>query len=442
MQSSFYLSAAHKSSGKTTLSIALSNIFAEQYSVQTFKKGPDYIDPIWLSFASQNPCYNLDFYNMSADKISNLYHQNLKQVNIIEGNKGLFDGMNTLGGDSNADLANLLNIPVILVIDCVGITRGIAPLLQGYTGFDNTNIKGVILNKVGGARHEGKLTAAVKEYTDLTIFGSVAKDQDLVIDERHLGLKPATEDKLAKKTIYNIKNIIKNQVDIKEILKQTLRKNITPLVIKKPTYINQKITLAVALDEAFGFYYADDLQKFKNLGVKVEYFNTLVDASLPQCDALFIGGGFPETNLAELSANKSLMTDIKNKIESGLPTYAECGGMMYLTKSINDKQMVGIINADTITTKRPVGRGYMQVKADNHPWGSIGDFKTHEFHYSKLINLKEKNFAFKVNRGVGITGTEDGIIKHNILGTYTHQRNVSNNNWVYDFVNFIKNLKK
>jgi cobyrinic acid a,c-diamide synthase len=433
---SFYISAAHKSSGKTTISIALSNIFSKNYATQTFKKGPDYIDPIWLGFASGNPCYNLDFYNMSNAEIKELYTQKLQKINIIEGNKGLFDGMATAGGDSNADLAKLLNIPVILVIDCIGITRGIAPLLQGYNNFDDTNIAGVILNKVGGARHEQKLKAAIKEYTDLEVFGSIHKHQDLIIDERHLGLKPATEDKLAKQSIEKISNIIKNQVDTKQILQHTIISKTNSVRIPETNPVRIK-TIAVAKDEAFGFYYADDIEKFANLGMDIKYFNAFNAEKLPECDGLFIGGGFPETGIEKLSQNKSLMTDIKEKIENGLPTYAECGGMMYLTKSIDGFATVGVLDADTITTKKPIGRGYMQIQTQNHPWGINGEFKTHEFHYSKLTNLKEQNFAFKVKRGVGITGKYDGIIKYNLLATYTHQRAVGGNNWVADFISFI-----
>jgi cobyrinic acid a,c-diamide synthase len=433
---SFYISAAHKSSGKTTISIALSNIFSKNYATQTFKKGPDYIDPIWLGFASGNPCYNLDFYNMSNAEIKELYTQKLQKINIIEGNKGLFDGMATTGGDSNADLAKLLNNPVILVIDCIGITRGIAPLLQGYNNFDDTNIAGVILNKVGGARHEQKLKAAIKEYTDLEVFGSIHKHQDLIIDERHLGLKPATEDKLAKQSIEKISNIIKNQVDTKQILQHTIISKTNSVRIPETNPVRIK-TIAVAKDEAFGFYYADDIEKFANLGMDIKYFNAFNAEKLPECDGLFIGGGFPETGIEKLSQNKSLMTDIKEKIENGLPTYAECGGMMYLTKSIDGFATVGVLDADTITTKKPIGRGYMQIQTQNHPWGINGEFKTHEFHYSKLTNLKEQNFAFKVKRGVGITGKYDGIIKYNLLATYTHQRAVGGNNWVADFISFI-----
>ena len=437
---SFYISAAHKSSGKTTISLALSQILSKKYQVQTFKKGPDYIDPIWLKFASKNPCYNLDFYNMSHGEIKDLYYQNLQEINIIEGNKGLFDGVSTLGGDSNADLAQILDIPVILVIDCIGMTRGIAPLLQGYNNFDSTKIAGVILNKVGGSRHESKLINAVEEYTDLKVFGSVHKSKDLIINERHLGLKPATEDRFAKQSIYKIANTIEKQLDIQSILSATkhLCEKVSLNNIQKNINKASDITIAIAKDEAFGFYYADDLEKFSKNGAKIVYFDSFTAKKLPKCDGLFIGGGFPETNLEKLSNNKALLKDIKEKINNGLPTYAECGGMMYLAKSIDNIEMVGVIDGDIVTTSRPVGRGYMQIETQNHPWGVSGNFATHEFHYSKFNNLKDNNFAFKIKRGEGITGKFDGIVKYNMLATYTHQRSVGNNNWVVDFIKFIK----
>jgi len=201
---SLYLSAAHKSSGKTVVSLGICGALkAQKLIVQPFKKGPDYIekgpdyiDPIWLSQASGRACYNLDFYNMTEAEILQLYiHKNsMSDISIIEGNKGLYDGMSVTGGDANADLAKLLKLPVILVVDSIGITRGVAPLVKGYQAFDNdVNIAGVILNKVAGDRHESKLIQAIEHYTDIAVVGSVRRSKELVIDERHLGLMPANE---------------------------------------------------------------------------------------------------------------------------------------------------------------------------------------------------------------------------------------------------------
>ena len=447
MPSAFYLSAAHKSSGKTLISLGLCAAFNNQsLKVQPFKKGPDYIDPIWLSQASGRACYNLDFYNMSQTEILDLYQRHAydSDVSLIEGNKGLFDGMTTTGGDANADLAKLLDIPVVLVLDTIGTTRGIAPLVQGYQAFDpELKIGGVILNKVGGQRHESKLVQALEHYTDIPVLGSVYKSRDLVIDERHLGLMPANESGESEQMIQLAAQAVSEQVDLERL------RSLNPVEISKPnppkTHTANQLTLAVAKDQSFGFYYQDDLDAFAALGVELVYFDALKDAQLPRADALFIGGGFPEMNLAALSNNQSLLSDIKTQIEAGLPTYAECGGLMYLTRSISHQgqsyPMVGVIEADTQMTQRPIGRGYVELApSEHHPWLDVADnIYAHEFHYSKLTNIDANtHYGFKVLRGVGVDNNQDGIVKHNLFAAYCHLRNVGGNKWVEQFVNFIK----
>ena len=447
MTSAFYLSAAHKSSGKTVVSLGLCAAFKQQsLNVQSFKKGPDYIDPIWLSQASGNPCYNLDFYNMSNEEIARMYEQHASQsdVAIIEGNKGLYDGMSVAGGDANADLAKFLDTPVILVVDASGITRGVAPLVSGYQAFDqDIHIAGVILNKIAGDRHESKLIQAIEHYTDIPVLGAIRRSTELIIDERHLGLMPANEKPESQGFINKAAKHITDQVDLDRII------NINQKTFKSPTLVvktaPQMITVAVAKDSAFGFYYQDDLDAFNELGVELVYFNTLKDTALPKADALFIGGGFPEMQLEALSENQSLLADIKAKIESGLPTYAECGGLMYLSRKITHQgkshNMVGVIAADTLMTSKPIGRGYVQLApTGSHPWSKVAkQISAHEFHYSKLENIDPKtHYAYEVLRGVGVDNKRDGILIYNLLATYSHLRNVGSNHWVEQFVNFIK----
>ncbi len=450
MPSSIYLSAAHKSSGKTVVSLGLCAAFREQsLNVQAFKKGPDYIDPIWLSQASGKRCYNLDFYNMSDEQIIDLYEQHASQSDlaIIEGNKGLFDGMKVAGGDANADLAKLLNIPVILVVDATGITRGVAPLVSGYQAFDKeVDIAGIILNKIAGDRHESKLVQAIEYYTDIPVLGAIRRTKELIIDERHLGLMPANETPESQVFINRAAKYIADQVDLEKI-KGLNRKVIKPKTVKF-SIVKKSLTVAVAKDSAFGFYYPDDLNAFESLGVDLVYFDTLQDAQLPKADALFIGGGFPEMQLESLSANQSLLADIKSKIEAGLPTYAECGGLMYLSRQITHQgkshKMVGVIEADTLMTPKPIGRGYVQLSpTSKHPWSKVaGRIYAHEFHYSKLENINPKtHYAYEVLRGVGVDNKRDGILVHHLLATYSHLRNVGGNHWVEQFVNFIKDIK-
>lgn len=449
-----YISAAHKSSGKTTLSIGLcAALHKAGLRVQPFKKGPDYIDPLWLAQASYQSCYNLDFNTMSHDEIIAKVsrHSPACDIAIIEGNKGLYDGVQTDGSDSNAAMAKLIKAPVILVINTEGITRGVAPLLLGYQQFDKgINIAGVIFNRVGGERHEKKLRQVVECYTDIPILGAVHKHQDLELTERHLGLMPINESDLADDKIQKIAALVEAQVDLQKII--AIAGTADALAQTAPLNVKQfnepKIRIGLCKDSSFGFYYQDDLEALEAEGAELISINTLRDAHLPHdLDGLFIGGGFPETHMQQLSDNVSLRQEIHDAIEGGLPTYAECGGLMYLSESLQWKgqsaPMVGVIPAETIMHKKPQGRGYVTLEETEHMiWPTFSGGSTiaaHEFHYSRLDALKEKgNFAFRVLRGTGITGEDDGWVYKNLLASYAHMRDTNRYHWAKRFVAFIK----
>ena len=351
----FYVSAAIKSSGKTTVSIGLAAALASRgLKVQTFKKGPDYIDPMWLARASGRPSYNLDFNTQERNEILGLYGQVLGDADLalIEGNKGLHDGVDPFGADSSAALAKLLRAPVVLVIDANGMARGIAPLLLGYRDFDrDVEFAGVILNKVGGIRQEGKLRQAIENYTDMKVLGAIGRDRSLNIDERHLGLTTPDETGECDEVIAQARDAVRRGVDLDALLAAAAREEVrtAPVLRALP---NPDIVIAVARDAAFGFYYADDLDALRAAGARLVFFDALRDRVLPSCDGLFIGGGFPETLAAGLEANSELRRNIRAAVEGGLPTYAECGGMMYLTRSISfqgaRREMVGVIPADSV----------------------------------------------------------------------------------------------
>ncbi len=448
------ISAAHKSSGKTTVSIGLTAAIRSMGKrIQTFKKGPDYIDPMWLGRAAARPCYNLDFYTMRKSEILNKFNQHMcnADIGLIEGNKGLYDGLDLDGSNSNAALATCLNAPVILVIDSRGMTRGIAPLVLGYQQFDShINIQGVILNQVGGSRHEGKLRAILEHYTDVTVLGAVHKDSKLNIDERHLGLIPSNEENQADKKINYIAGRIKDQVNLEQLISIANSVTIPELDSSKPqataTVINSNIKVGIFRDESFGFYYPDDLEAMQQCGAELVSIDSLRDATLPDIDGLFIGGGFPETQMQALEANQSLRKSVRMAIESGMPAYAECGGLMYLARSItwNDTQytMAGIIQGDIVMHKKPQGRGYIQLQESaQHPWKGTHEGKTihaHEFHYSELTNIDyDYTYAYKVLRGMGIDGQHDGLVYKNLLANYGHLRNTQDNEWVKRFIEFI-----
>jgi cobyrinic acid a,c-diamide synthase len=450
-----FISAARKSSGKTSITIGLcAALHARGLAVQPYKKGPDYIDPHWLARAAERDCYNLDFYTMARDEISELFerHSADADISIIEGNKGLYDGLDLDGSNSNAALAKILDTPVVLVLDARGMTRGIAPLILGYQAFDpDINIKGVILNKLGGYRHEDKLRKVIEHYTDIHVIGAVHNNPALDIEERHLGLVPSHEDTACAETISALREAVEKQVeldallDIADVQAAAAQATSSPQLVERPADVD----IGIVENAAFGFYYPDDLDAFENAGARLVRIDNLVDSALPPIDGLFIGGGFPETHMTALENNENFRGSLSLAIDNDLPVYAECGGLMYLARSItwkNEKhQMVGAIPADIVMESTPQGRGYVKLQeTGDNLWPSSDRqvIAAHEFHYSRFINVpKNARFAFQVLRGTGIDSKHDGYIRNNMLACYTHQRNTRNNNWVERFVEFVRRHK-
>ena len=462
-----FISATRKSSGKTSIAVGLTAALARRgLAVQPFKKGPDFIDPLWLTRAAGKDCYNLDFFTQSAAEILATFSGKLTHadIGVIEGNKGLFDGLDVGGVDSNAALATLLSAPVVLVIDSRGMTRGVAPLVRGYLDFDpDVDIRGVILNKVGGARHEAKLRGALERYTDVKVLGVMGHDPALEIPERHLGLIPANEvngagngSSTADSMIAGLADAVAAGVDLDRIIEIADAANL-PTVGTAPAAGSQglipdarpAVRIAFARDAAFGFYYPDDLEAFADADAELIPFDALRDPQLPEADGLFIGGGFPETQLSALAANQSLLASIRRALAKGMPAYAECGGLMYLARSIRwrgeTRRMVGAVPAEVIVCDRPQGRGYMVVEqTGNSPWplsptALTAGIPAHEFHYARLENLPDDlAFAYRVVRGAGIDGRHDGIVIGNLLAAFGHHRNTEANPWVNRFVAFVR----
>ncbi|MGV0949671.1 MAG: cobyrinate a,c-diamide synthase [Azonexus sp.] len=446
------ISAAHKSSGKTMVSIGLcAALKSRGHVVQPFKKGPDYIDPMWLSLAAGHACRNLDLYLTDSVDVVDTFTRHASEVNLVEGNKGLYDGLSLDGSNSNAALAKLLDLPVFLVIDARGMTRGIAPLILGYQAFDkDIQIAGVILNKLGGSRHESKLREVIEHYTDVPVVGAIQYDERLSIIERHLGLMPSNESIAASAKVKQIGDAIAEQVDLDKLLVLSKKEQFSVPCRPNlcPPVVGDKVRIGIARDRAFGFYYADDLDALEAAGATLVSFDTLNDAHLPDVDALYIGGGFPEACAIELEANTTLRSEIKQVIDKGMPVYAECGGMMYLSRSISFQgrtyEMVGAIPGDVKMHAKPVGRGYVHLKENTeHPWphpnSPVKQIRAHEFHYSSLENLPpDSHFAYQVERGHGITGQRDGLILNNLLASYTHLRAIGSCNWASRFVKFIQ----
>jgi cobyrinic acid a,c-diamide synthase len=448
----FLVSAAHKSSGKTSVSVGLAAELSRRgLAVQTFKKGPDYIDPMWHTAATGRACRNLDF-NLSTPEQLRLEfarHGASADVCLVEGNKGLYDGLDLQGRNSNAALAQLLDLPVVLVLDARGMTRGIAPLILGYQAFDRSiRIAGVILSRLGGARHEAKLRAVIEYYTDVPVLGAVQEDPRLAIVERHLGLMPANEDGAAQERIALLAAAVARQVDFERLLAASVSR--APLVAMPALAppVRAGVRIGIARDRAFGFYYADDLEALERAGAELVFFDTLRDARLPRIDGLVIGGGFPEVFMRELEANAALRGEIRAAIEAGMPAYAECGGLMYLARSLSwrgdTRHMVGAIAGDVVMREKAVGRGYVRLApTDAHPWFDRGEERAevpaHEFHYSSIEGLAaDTRFAYQVARGHGTDGKSDGIVVNNLLANYAHLRNAGSCDWAARFVEFVR----
>ena len=472
-----FVSAAHKSSGKTTVSVGIAAALrARGLVVQPFKKGPDYIDPMWLTAAAGRSCRNLDFHTMGRAEIRAEFVQRSEGAGfaLVEGNKGLHDGVAVDGADSNAALAKLLATPVVLVVDTRGITRGIAPLLHGYRDFDpGVRIAGVVLNQVGGERHEAKLVRAVHVYTDIPVLGAIGRVPELALGAAHLGLVPPVEVADAGERVERVARRVEADVDLDRLrgiaaraepldaapasprpaasrareVRTSVRADVEN---EPPAPPGREVRIAIARDAAFCFYYPGDLEALEAAGARLVPFDTLHDRAAPEADGIFIGGGFPERAMDALEANAPMRASLRERIAGGTPAYAECGGLMYLARRIRwngrSREMVGAIPADVAMHRRPRGRGYVVLEpTGDAPWTPRvrGVLHAHEFHHSSLENVENPSapgwrYAYRVRRGHGIDGERDGIVIGSLLASYAHLRDVEGCRWAERFVAWVR----
>ncbi len=421
---------AGATSGVGKTSITCSIIYALQkrgFSVQPFKVGPDYIDPGYLSSISKNQTYNLDAWLMGENQLFNSFTSNSQSnVSVIEGVMGYYDGF---GGDSNYasthHIASLTKSPVLLVLDASKTSRSIAATALGFLKFHrNSRIAGIILNKIGSKKHE-LLCKSALETIKIPIIGVVPKNPLLNMPSRHLGLVSTLESKSLKIQIRKISKIISEYFDVDQIIK--IAKTSTDLNKKlKSTHKKTKTTIAVALDTSFNFYYQDNLEALRREGANLKFFSPVKDKKIPKCDGLYIGGGFPEILGDALEKNLIMKKLIKKLSEDNLPIYAECGGLMYLTKSIlseNKKyKMIGLFDAETKMTKK-MRLNYTKGKVimKNIISNKLHNFQGHEFHYSQLDSVaSDSKFAYSLEIGEGIKNHQDGLIQDNTLASYGH----------------------
>jgi cobyrinic acid a,c-diamide synthase len=438
MQPRIIIAALRGGAGKTMVSLGLTSAWHKKgYRIAPFKKGPDFIDAGWLTFAAGRSCYNLDPFLMNRDQIreSFAWHSNKADLSLIEGNRGLYDGLDLEGRCSTAELAKTLKTPVLIVLDVTMTTRTTAAVLKGCQVFDpDLNIAGVILNRVAGSRQEALIRGAIEKYCGIPVVGSLPKLKKDPFPERHMGLIPFQEREHAEKAVSWALETVKENLDLDGIWKMARVADDleTPPQKKKSDYKTKTERNAPKIgfirDSSFWFYYPENLKQLEKLGAVLVEIDAISDPELPPLDALYIGGGFPETQAQPLTDNKKFRNSLKEEIEKGLPVYAECGGFMYLGQSlvVNDKTypMVGALPVEFILQKKPQGHGYTILEvAESNPYYPVGEtLKGHEFHYSKAVLMGKEGvkFAFKVGRGNGIDGLRDGILRKNVLGTYTH----------------------
>ena len=459
------ISALRGGSGKTILSIGIIGALQRRgTAISPFKKGPDYIDAGWLAMAASQPCYNLDTYMVDPGRVVASFqtHSSPQAISVIEGNRGLYDGIDTQGSTSTAELAKLLQTPVILCLDVTKTTRTMAAVVAGCDQFDpDVPIKGVILNRVAGPRHENILRQSIEVHCGIPVIGAVPKLRKQEFPERHMGLVPTPEHRWAKDSIESIASVIEHHIDMSALIDianraPTFHPAIEPEIhatnprqlIAERRHLAPKI--GIIRDTAFQFYYPENLEALTDAGAELTYFSPLETDTIPAVDGIYIGGGFPETHAEALAQNVRFRDSLKHLADHGLPIYAECGGLMYLGRELvmneNTYPMAGVLPISYGFSKRPQGHGYTSIAVEgNNPYFKIGSqYRGHEFHYSRVLTWagRESELVFKMNRGAGIWNGRDGACYKNVLATYTHLHALGAPGWATAIVRAALNYRQ
>jgi len=424
-------------------------ITAEGYAVQCYKKGPDYIDPLWLARASKRRCFNLDPVLQSTVELENTFnrYRDDSAMVLVEGSQGLHDGLKEDWTDSNASLSRQLGLPVLLVIDARGMNRTVAALVNGLVEFDvDVEFAGLILNRVKSVRHERKLRQVIESHTRLSVLGAVPSCRSLEIEERELGLVPAPAHNAVDLKIERVADQLRQHCDLNCILDElvstkdhTNAHNDAPAAVTVNVKTDVDVEsgsdswhrntmrrrVAVARDAAFQFYYDDDLERLAARGIELINVSPLHDDFPDNIDGLLIGGGFPERYAEALAANTRFRRGLRRAVAQGLAVRAECAGFMYLCRSLilgsDEYPMCHVFEAAVHMQDKPIGRGYMHVQCLSSPLtelpatlsddDDVSRFNAHEFHHSQI-------------------GNHDGVLLHNVVASYAHFRHTLDTPWV------------
>ena len=439
------LAALRGGAGKTTLTLGLLAAWRDQgRRLVPFKKGPDYIDPAWHALAAGCPSHNLDPFLMEGDQIMAMVARQAAQADalVIEGNRGLYDGLDAQGTYSTGELAKFLATPVVLVVDCTMRTRTTAAMVLGCQHFDpDVPIRGVVLNQIARPRHEDIIRQAIERYCGIPVLGAIPRLKCAVFPERHMGLVPPQEHVTAIRAINTARDLAKKYLDLEGLWRVACQAPPLPAwpeMVQPVAAAAARVTIGVIRDSAFQFYYPENLEALEQQGARLVEISALDDAMLPpELNALYIGGGFPETHAQALAENLSFRQSVKAAAVAGLPIYAECGGLMFLGETIQIREekfpMVGLFPYDFVMGKKPQGHGYtvLEVVQEN-PFFPIGArLMGHEFHYSQIAPdpAADAAMAFRVTRGTGMGGRREGLVFNNVLATYTHLHAMGSAQW-------------
>ena len=441
------LSGLRGGSGKTVVTLGLIGGWrARGLRVAPFKKGPDYIDSAWLTLAAGRDCHNLDAFLMARADVTASFtsHSDQADLALIEGNRGLYDGADSFGTYSTAELAKLLGAPVVLVADCTKSTRTVAAMVLGCRALDpDLQFAGVILNQVASSRQEKVVRQAIERDVGVPVYGAVPRRADLALLERHLGLIPPAEQPDGRTMLDAVRDNVCANIDLDAL--HAVARGTSP--ISQPTrrlygerYPEAKgLRVGVVRDSAFQFYYPENLEALASLGIELVNVSAIHDRTLCDVDALYIGGGFPETHASLLAGNETFRRSVREAVEGGLPVYAECGGLIYLSESLRVDgrtwPMVGVFPVEFASDSRPQGHGYEVVRVDaDNPWYARGESLTgHEFRYCRIVGGRDDpsvRSALAVERGFGLDGERDGLTYKNVWACFCHVHAISAPQWV------------
>lgn len=440
------IAGTHSGCGKTTITLGLLAVLKRRgLSVQPFKTGPDFIDAGLHRMITGNASINLDLWMCGEEGVKDSFckYSRYGDISIVEGVMGLFDG-----SQGTSALACMLGLPVILVIDAYGMAESAGAMVQGYSSWaeaSGVNLAGIIFNRVGSGRHFQRLKNAVK---DTEVLGYIPRDNDIEIPSRHLGLATADEAPLSPAQADSLAAMMEEHVNIDRLMELASVEDTCERVISRPGRIAPTIRIAVARDVAFSFYYDENLDLLKDAGAEIIFFSALWDTELPEnTNAIYFGGGYPELHAAQLSQNTALLSAVRARAAEGMPIYAECGGLMYLSKGIRNFEgqlfeMAGVLPFETVMEKRRRRLGYRRIKLRKDCiLGRAGAvLRGHEFHYSEIQDADDSKIEkiYDMTNADGSACGAEGFNTGSVLASYVHVHFGSSRRAARDFVNFIK----